>query len=111
MGLTQVQWDELDAMTRFTIQLHLVESKYFTILECKTAHEVWQKLCSTHEKNMAGNKVFLMHKLYNLRMKEFTIVASNLNEFESLFAQNCAQKLQIDEEMKAIHLLCSLPPL
>ena len=53
MGLTHVQWDELDAMARSTIRLYLVESVYFTILECKTAHEVWQKLCNTYEKNTA----------------------------------------------------------
>ena len=43
-------------------------------------------------------------------MKESTVVASHLNEFDSLFAQIRAQKMQIDDEMKAIHLLCSLPP-
>ena len=52
-----------------------------------------------------------MHKLYNLRIKESTNVASHVNEFDSLFAQICAQQLNIDDEMKAIHLLCSLPPL
>ena len=52
-----------------------------------------------------------MRKLYNLRMKESTNVASHINEFESLFAQIHAQKLNIDDEMKAIHLFCSLPPL
>ena len=110
MRLNQAQWDELDAMARSTIRLHLSESVYFTILECKSAHEVWQKLCNTYEKNTASNKVFLMRKLYNLRMKESTVVASHLNEFDSLFAQIRAQKMQIDDEMKAIHLLCSLPP-
>ena len=69
-----------------------------------------KKLCNTYEKNTASNKVFLMRKLYNLQMKESTVVASHLNEFDSLFAQICAQKMQIDDEMKAIHLLCSLPP-
>ena len=43
-----------------------------------------------------------MRKLYNLRMKESTVVASHLNEFDSSFAQIRAQKMQIDDEMKAI---------
>ena len=42
-----------------------------------------------------------MRKLYNLRMKESTVVASHFNEFDSLFAQIRAQKMQIDDEMKA----------
>ena len=78
-------------MARSSIRLHLAESMYFTFLECKTAHEVWKKLCSTYEKNTASNKVFLMRKLYNLWMKESTVVASHLNEFDSLFAQICAK--------------------
>ena len=73
-------------MARSTVRLHRDESAYFTILECKIAHEVWQNLCSTYEKNMAtSNKVFLMRKLYNLWMKESTVVASHLNEFDKFF--------------------------
>ena len=71
---------------------------------------MWLKLCNTYEENIASNKVFLMRKLYNLCMKESANVASHINEFDSLFAQICAHQLNIDDEMKAIHLLCSLPP-
>ena len=85
--MTQFAWDELDALCRSTIRLHLVKSVYFTVLECATLHATWLKLCSTYEKNTASNKVFLMRKLYNLRMKELANVASHINEFDSLFAQ------------------------
>ena len=51
-----------------------------------------------------------MRKLYNLKMKESSGVTAHLNEFDNVFAQICAQRMQIDDEMKAIHLLCSLPP-
>ena len=109
MGMTEIQWNELDALARSTIRLHLAESVYFTVLECVTTHAVWQKLCSTYEKNTASNKVFLMRRLYNLCMKESANVASHLNDFDSLFAQIRAQNMNIDDELKAIHLLCSLP--
>lgn len=42
-------------------------------------------------------------------MKESTGIATRLNEFDSLFAQIRAQNMNIDDEIKAIHLLCSLP--
>ena len=42
-------------------------------------------------------------------MKESASVVAHLNEFDSLFAQIRAQQMNIDDEMKAIHLLCSLP--
>ncbi|MCO5578880.1 hypothetical protein L7F22_032727 [Adiantum nelumboides] len=43
-------------------------------------------------------------------MKESASVASHINDFDSLFPQICAQRINIDDEMKAIFLLCSLPP-
>ena len=67
--------DELDAMARSTIRLHLAESVYFTVLDCPTAHATWLKLCNTYEQNTPSNKVFLMRKLFNLRMKENGSVA------------------------------------
>ncbi|MCO5560593.1 hypothetical protein L7F22_014208 [Adiantum nelumboides] len=51
-----------------------------------------------------------MGKLFNLRMKESASVASHINDFDSLFAQIRAQRINIDDEMKAIFLLCLLPP-
>ena len=91
LGMTQIEWDELDAMARATIRLHLAESVYFMILECATTYGTWHKLINTYEKNIASNKVFLMRKLYNLRMKESSSAAVHINEFDSLFAQIHAQ--------------------
>ncbi|MCO5563990.1 hypothetical protein L7F22_017645 [Adiantum nelumboides] len=80
------------------------------VLECESAYALWQKLCNTYAKDTASNKVFMMRKLFNLRMKESASVASHINDFDSLFAQIRAQRINIDDEMKAIFLLCSLPP-
>ena len=52
----------------------------------------------------------MMRKLFNLRVKESVNVVSHINDFDSLFAQIRAQRINIDDEMKAIFLLCSLPP-
>ncbi|MCO5591956.1 hypothetical protein L7F22_045949 [Adiantum nelumboides] len=43
-------------------------------------------------------------------MKESASVASHINDFESLFAQIHTQRINIDDEMKAIFLVCLLPP-
>ena len=89
--------------------LHLVKSVYFIVLNCATMHATWLKLCNTYEQNTPSNKVFLMRKLFNLRMKEGGIVACHINDFESTFAQMRAQRMNLDDEMKAIFLVCSLP--
>ncbi|MCO5581236.1 hypothetical protein L7F22_035114 [Adiantum nelumboides] len=110
MNMTQFQWEELDELCKSTIRLHLAESEYFLVLECEFSYALWQKLCNAYEKDTASNKVFMMQKLFNLCMKELVNVASHINDFNSLFAQIRAQWINIDDEMKAIFLLCSLPP-
>ena len=99
----------MDELCRSTIRLHLVNSIYFSLLDYENSHALWQKLCNTYKKEAASNKVFLMHKLYNINMKESSGVQAHLNKFDNLFAQIRAQRMQIDDEMKAIHLHCSLP--
>ncbi|MCO5553053.1 hypothetical protein L7F22_006574 [Adiantum nelumboides] len=61
-------------------------------------------------KDTDSNKVFLMQKLFILHMQESAIVASHINDFDSLFVQIRAQCMNMDDEMKAIFLLFSLPP-
>ena len=109
MDMTEVQLHRLDALARSTIHLHLANFVYFIVLESKKDFAVWQKLCSTYEKNTTNYKIFLMRSLYNLKMKEYANVASQLNEFDSLFARIRSQNMNINDEMKAIHLLCSFP--
>ncbi|MCO5579782.1 hypothetical protein L7F22_033644 [Adiantum nelumboides] len=84
MNLTQFQWEELDELCRSTIKLHLAESVYFSLLECETAYALWQKLCNTYEKDTLSKKVFMMRKLFNLRMKDSASVASHINDFDPL---------------------------
>ena len=45
------------------------------------------------EENCSSNKVYLMKKLYELRMKEGGSVSAHLNEFNILFAQLTSQGL------------------
>ena len=90
--VTQFEWEELDAMARSTICLHLAELVYFTVLDYATAYAIWLKLCNMYEENTPSNKLFLMRKLFNLRMKESGSVAHHINDFESTFAQMRAQR-------------------
>ena len=107
--MSEGEWKQLDAKAKSTIRLHLAESVYFTIVGEATTRSLWQKLCDTYEKKTASNKVYLMKKLYELRMKEGGSVSAHLNEFNILFAQLTSQGLVFDGEVQSIFLLCSLP--
>lgn len=93
-------------MARWMICLHLDESVYFKVLDYATTHATWLKLCNTYEKNTPSNKVFLMCKLFNLRIKDNGNVAHHINDFESTFSQMHAQQMNLDDELK---LIFSLP--
>ena len=55
------EWQKLDRIIRGTIRMHLSESVYFTVQSCMTAFDLWKKL---------STKMYLIRRLYNLRMKE-----------------------------------------
>lgn len=103
-GMSEVEWKQLDAEAKSTIRLHRTESVYFTIVGEATTQSLWQKLCDTYEKKTASNKVYLMKKLYELRMKEGGSVSAHLNDFNILFAQLTSQGLMFDGEVQSIFL-------
>ena len=43
-----------------------------------------------------------------MQIKDNATVSSHLNEFNSLFSQSTSKGLNLDDEMKAIFLLCAL---
>ena len=38
-------WNELDALAKSTIRLHLAKSVYFNVVNEKTMHELWRNMC------------------------------------------------------------------
>ena len=75
------EWNKLDRKAIATIRQYLVKNVYFNVVGEKTSVDLWKKLHDLYEKNTASNKVFLMKKMYNLKMKEGASVAEHLNEF------------------------------
>ena len=90
------EWQKLDRIVRATIRMHLSESVYFTVQSCETAFELWKKLSETYEKKVASTKMYLIRRLYNLRMKESDSVQAHLNEYESLNSQISSQGTAIE---------------
>ena len=85
--MSDANWVELDALAKSTIRLHLAESVYLTVVSEISSFNLWKKLCSTYKKETASNKVYLMKRLFELQMKEGTLVALHLNEFNIIFSQ------------------------
>ena len=60
-------------------------------------------------KKTARNKIFLLKKFVNMKLKEETLMIDHLNDFQSIVNQLAAMKIVMHDEMQAYLLLCSLP--
>ena len=56
------------------------------------------------------NKLYLKQKLYGLKMQEGTDLAQHINFFNHIISDLLRIEVKIEEENKAMILLCSLPP-
>ena len=89
--------------------MHLSELVYFTVQSCSTTFELWKTLSDTYEKKVVATKIYLIQRLYNLWMKESASVQKHLNEFKSLSSHISAQWKNIEDELRAMLLMSSLP--
>ena len=109
-GYKPNEWQKVDRIVRSTIQMHLSESVYFTVQSCSAVFQIWKTLLNIYEQNVASTKIYLIWRVYNLRMKESNSVQAHLNEYESLSSQISAQGTTIEDELRAMLLMSSLPP-
>jgi hypothetical protein len=68
-----------------------------------------ETLAKLYEKPSTSNKVFLMKRLFNMNMLEGGSVADHLNEFNTVTNQLSYVKVDFDDEVRDLLILCSLP--
>ena len=66
-------------------------------------------LAKLYENPLASNKVFLMKRLFNMKMSEGGSIVDHLNEFNTVTNQLSYIKVDFDDEVKALLILCSFP--
>jgi hypothetical protein len=103
------EWEILDKKSLGMIRLSLAASVAFNISKEKTMKGLMDTLAKLYEKPSASNKVFLMKRLFNMKMSEGGSVANHLNEFNTVTNQLSSVKVDFDDEVRALLILCSLP--
>ena len=61
-----------------------------------------------HEKPSANNKVYLMKKLFNLKMAEGMPITQHLNIFNTITNKLSSVEIGFDDEIRALNILASL---
>jgi hypothetical protein len=90
------------------IRISLAASVAFNILRENTMKGLMDMLAKLYEKPSASNKVFIMKRLFNMKMSEDGSIADHLNEFNMFTNQLSSIKVNFDDEVRALLILCSL---
>jgi hypothetical protein len=109
MAMKDEEWEVLDRKALGMIRLSLAASVAFNISKEKTTKELMDALAKLYEKPSMSNKVFLMKRLFNMKMSEGGSVADHLNEFNMVTNQLSSVKVDFDDEVRALLIMCSLP--
>ncbi len=80
-SMTDTEWDILDRKELGTIWLCLAASVTFNISKETTIEGLMSALEKLYEKPSTSNKVFLMKRLFNMKMSEGGSVSDHLNDF------------------------------
>lgn len=108
LTMTEDEWNELDGRALSGLRLCLADAVLFNIVSEKIATGLLSKLEKLYMTKSLTNRILLKWKLYNLRMKEGTLITDHLNFFNTLLVQLENVDVKFESEDKAINLLCSL---
>ena len=84
--MKDTEWNLLDRKALGVVRLTLARNVAFNIAKETTTAGLTKALANMYEKPSATSKVYLMRKLFNLKMVERNSVA-NRNEFNIVTAQ------------------------
>lgn len=81
---TGAAWDHLNAKGMLLISSGMEYEQLQTVVSCKTAPEMWNRLKSIHEQRSVVNKLQLKQQFFNYKMSETDTVAKHLSKIDSL---------------------------
>ena len=103
------KWEEMQAQACGTIRLCLSDQIMYHVMDETSAKKIWDKLEEQFMSKTLTQKLYLKQKLYGLKMQEGSDLAEHINVFNQLIADLVKVDVKIDDEDRAIILLCSLP--
>ena len=107
-SMSDGEWNLLNRKALGAVRLCLSSSVAFNISGEKNTKGVMDKLAKMYEKPSASNKVYLMKKLFNMKMNEGSLVQDHVNEFNIVTNQLASVKIEFEDEIRALLILCSL---
>ena len=108
-GMKVEDWNLLDRQVLGMIHFTLSKTMVHNVAKEKKTMGMMQALVDMYEKPSANNKVYLMKKLFNLKMSESGSLVEHLNIFNTIVNQLVSMGIKFDDEICTLILLVSLP--
>ena len=103
------EWNLWDRHVLGVICLALSKNVTHNVAKEKTTVGMMQALAEMYEKPSANNRVYLMKKLFNMKMSESGLVVKHLNNFNTIVHQLVSMGIKFDDVICVLILLPSLP--
>ena len=97
--MEQSAWDLLDRQTLGVVRLSLARNRAFNIVKEKATADLMKALVNIYEKASASNKVYLMYRLFNLKMVKGVFVIDHINEFNVITTQLSLVEISFEDEL------------
>ena len=78
------------------------------VMNCRTPKELWDAFCQFFERKTVSNKIYMLMKLYGLRMNRGTRIQDHLCQLDELADQLAAIREEVSEVHKVAVLLRSV---
>ncbi|WP_331035945.1 retrotransposon gag domain-containing protein [Lactovum miscens] len=103
------KWKKSDRQCRALINLYIEDNQIIHVKNETTAKATWDKLKNIHERANLSSKLFLLRKLYSLKLQENGDMQKHINNLLELIDKLKAIGEDIKENHIAALLLCSVP--
>lgn len=107
--ISSVELEEMEEWAFTTLQLAMGKNVISEISQETTAKGIWKKLEDLYMKKSLTNRLILLKTFFTYKMKEGSSIKTHLSVFDDLLMKMKSVELKVDEEQKAMILLCSLP--
>ncbi|GKA47383.1 retrovirus-related pol polyprotein from transposon TNT 1-94, partial [Tanacetum coccineum] len=95
------KWQALGA-----VRLSLAKNVAYNVVNKKTTYNLFKALSSMYEKLSTSNKVFLIRRLVNMKMKEGAFIVDHVNEFNSILSRLMDKEVNMAAEDYNDALVC-----
>lgn len=103
------KWDTLDQKALAYMVLNVKPTQLMHIKACTTSEAAWKKLQQLHTQVGPIRKVQLYQKLLRFNMQQDENIGAHVNSFVETIERLAEMDIKINEELKVIMLLSSLP--